>query len=170
MNTNIKIDKLSKYQMELIKLLRISYSPRREEIYINDFNNEMLCKIDLYDYDDDFMYFKNKFILNGDTIDQNILTCFESEIIDILIDKYFGTALENGIRFSKTFSIDNIPSSFGDDFLYAVYFDYTYMLVFANDEDDALVYCSEKLIESGYDDCTEDSVLYNAVVKIESRL
>ena len=168
MNDNVKIDKLSKYQMELIKLLKVSYSARREEIYINDFNDEMLFSIQLYEYDEDFMYYKNKFIFDGDIIAQNILTYFESEIVEMLIEKYFDTALESGIRFEKTFKIDNTPSY--DDSLHVVYFDYTYMLVFASDEDEALEYCSDALIKSGYDDGTENNVLYNGVFKIESRL
>lgn len=165
----MNIKQLDKRQMEVLKLIKVDYSLLRNEIYINDFNDERLFHIDLCDYDlSSFTY--ELLTEDNEVIPNNVYYYFDDEIEDILYNRYFDTAISN-LMF-ETFNIMNI-SDIVDDTLYCVYFDYTYQLVFASDEDDALIKVSDMLSDNnyGYNEVTEeyDEILFNFVVKVDCK-
>jgi len=161
------IIKLNELQLQQLKLINCTYSKHREEIYINDFNENRIFQINLYN-SENFESEKLLYICNDDVIINNVFYYNDDVIIDYLYNNYFHTALTN-ISF-KTFDIIGYNDGYYDNELYCVYFDYTYQLIFSSSEDSALEKVSELLIESGYDDCTENNVLYNAVLKVESEV
>jgi len=170
MNTIIE-RKLTSKQLELLKLVKISYSEHREEIYIDDFNDERLFQVNLWDGIDTFDELdelKKEFIINGEVYNNQVIYLYDNEIEDILYNKYFHTSLGNIIL--ESFHVANFPD-YVDDTLYTVYFDYTYMILYASDEDSALIKCDEILQENGYydfsaDEQDEPQVLYNGVLQV----
>lgn len=148
------------HDVEIQKLFDVSFSERRQELYISDFNDNQLFTIQLYDLNEEIKADIMRESQHEYFDKQAVYYYYKDEIIDLIDSKY----PDLNIGF-KTFDIINFKSN--QDSIYIVgLLDYTRHLVFAYDEDEALINVSdfiEKL--EGID--SSDEGFFQTVFKIE---
>jgi hypothetical protein len=148
------------HDVEIQKLFDVSYSERRQELYITDFNDNQLFTIQLYEIDEEMKADIMRESQHEYFDKQAVYYYYKDEIID-LIDAIYPNL---NIDF-KTFDIINFKSS--QDSLYIVgLLDYTKYLTFAYDEDEALQNVYEFIEDLEGIDTSEEG-FFQTVFKIE---
>lgn len=168
----MKIANLNNQELNIMKLIKGTYSNVRDEIYINDIEDNQIFQINLWDNEEDYDYYKERYYIDAqfasdEVILQNIVEDYKDVIIAWYEANYEGTALEN-IAFN-TFNILGFPDANDIDNLYCVYYDYIYQLVFAQDEEEALDKVMDMNAEYAEIGCEEEETLYNGVIEIKSK-
>ena len=148
------------HDVEIQKLFDVSYSERRQELYVSDFNDNQLFTIQLYDLDEEIKADIMRESQHEYFDKQAVYYYYKDEIVDLIDSKY--SDLNIGF---KTFDIINFKSR--QDSLYVVgLLDYTSYLVFAYDEDEALISVSDFIENLESIDSSQEG-FFQTVSKIE---
>ena len=156
----IKKTNFTSHDVEIQKLFDVSFSERRQELYISDFNENQLFTIQLYELDEETKADIMRESQHDYFDKQAIYYYYKDEIIDLIDSKY----PDLNIGF-KTFDIINFKSHQDSLFIVGL-LDYTRYLVFAYDEDEALISVSDFIDNLEYIDSSEEG-FFQTVFKIE---